>query len=194
MGPDAHPEPAATVDDLLRRMRDGDTEARGVLFELVYGELKAMARRRTARQSPAHTLPATALVNEAYLRMCGHATAAYSSRAHFFAVAAHAMRSVLVDHAKRKGCRKRQPPGTRAGEELDQVLADFETHDDLLDLDGALQRLEARDPQLAHLVEMRYFAGLTLSECAQALGVSERTAHRWWDTARAFLHRELRGA
>lgn len=184
--------PAATVDDLLRRMADGDDGARAELFTRVYDQLKAMARRRTAQQPVGHTLQATALVHEAFLRMCGNQPAAWTSRAHFFAVAAHAMRSVLVDHAKKKNRGKRRPPGPRVAlDELDDLLGGFQQRDDILDIDAALCRLAQMDPELVRLVELRYFTGLPMPECAHALGVSESTAHRAWNTAKAFLHREL---
>jgi RNA polymerase sigma factor (TIGR02999 family) len=189
-GSSAHAD-AGKVERLLTRLGDGDENSRGELFALVYDQLKAMARARVSQQHPGHTLQPTALVNETFLRMCGPRAANWSSRGHFFAVAARAMRSVLVDHARRKKSDKRRPAGHRI--DLDALLDRFERSADLLAFDEALVRLEQRDAGLGQLVELRFFSGLTMPECAVALGIAERSAFRWWETARAFLHRELVG-
>lgn len=177
---------------LLSRACDGDGSAAEALFPLVYDELRRLAGHYMAHQGAAHTLQPTALVNEAYLKLVDVDAARLSDRAHFFRLAASAMRSVLVDHARGKGRAKRG--GDRLRVTLDQPLSapvpDGEGHD-LLDLDAALQRLTAMDEQLAVIVELRFFAGLGHAEIAEQLQVSTRTVERGWRVARAWLSDEL---
>lgn len=183
------------VTELLRAWGAGDAEACEALARLVYAELRRQARRALRREGEAHTLQPTALVHEAWLRLDGQLHARWQSRSQFFAVAAQMMRRVLVDHTRTKRALKRGGMaaqvtlGTREAEPaapdapLDAV--------DLLALDDALHRLATIDPQKARLVELRYFAGLSIPDAAAALGVSEATVGREWVVARMWLRREL---
>ena len=158
---------------------------------LVYDELRGLAGQWLAQERPGHTLQATALVHEAYLRLVDvEKVQQWNSRGHFFAAAAEAMRRILVDAARRK--RRKKHGGNRKHVSLDDVaLAAPDLLHDLLELDVALIRLAAEEPQAARLVELRHFAGLSLPEAAQVLGISPRTADRVWAFARAWLHREI---
>lgn len=177
---------SATV--LLARVRAGDATAPTQLFELLYGELRARAQRLAGGTNG--TLQPTALVHEAWLRLIPDRKPAFADRQHFLRAAAAAMRCVLVDHVRARGTDKRGGAATRV--DLDTaVLAFAERAGPLLDLDQALLRLEARDPELSHLVELRFFAGLELQEVASVLAVSLSTVERGWRTARAFLQAEL---
>ena len=181
------------VTHVLSAIGQGDARAAGQLLPLVYEELRRLAAQRLAREAPGQTLDATALVHEAYLRLVGPAEGQHwDGRGHFFAAAAEAMRRILVENARRK--RSRKHGGDRAREDLNQVQpARPEPREEVLALDEALTRLAATDPTAARLVELRYFAGLTLPEAAEALGVSARTAGRLWAFARAWLRREVEG-
>jgi RNA polymerase sigma factor (TIGR02999 family) len=185
------PSSRGEATQLIRRLSDGDASASGELLALVYSELHAIAEQLMRGQSPAHTLQPTALVNEAYMRLVkADARASWESRAHFFGVAAKAMRSVLVDHARRKRAARRSGGLDRVG--LDELAAVFaERAPDLLALDDALDRLSEVDAELERLVELRFFAGLTTAEVARALAISEPTAVRRWRVARMWLRREL---
>jgi len=168
----------------------GDPAAADRLLPLVYDELRAQAARYLQRERPDHTLEATALVHEAYLRLVDQTRVQWKDRVHFFAVAAVMMRRVLVNHAKARGAAKRGGTGLRIT--LDEsAAADVAREIDLVALDEALARLADLDPQQARLVELRFFAGLSASEAAGVLGVSERTLHREWAMAKAWLHAEL---
>jgi RNA polymerase sigma factor (TIGR02999 family) len=169
----------------------GPAEARELL-PLVYDELRRLAAARLAREAPGQSLDATALVHEAYLRLVGDGPEPpWDGRGHFFAAAAEAMRRILVEAARRRGRQKRG--GGRARLDLDPAaLAAPEASDDLLDLDGALDRLAAAEPRAAELVKLRVFAGLTVRQAADALGISPRTADNDWAYARAWLLVELR--
>ena len=155
----------------------------------VYAELKAMAERRLRGERPGHTLQPTALVHEVYLRLLEQRQLAWDNRGQFFAIAAQVMRRLLVDHARARVALKRG--GAERPLNLDVEAAEPEREIDLLRLDEALQRLVALDPDQARLVEMRYFAGLTIEETAEALGSSPATVKREWALARAWLRREL---
>jgi RNA polymerase sigma factor (TIGR02999 family) len=181
------------VTRILSAIEDGDPHAAERLLPLVYDELRKLAAAMLAHEQPGQTLQATALVHEAYLRLVGDDQAKdWDSRGHFFAAAAEAMRRILVDAARRKHALKRG--GGRQQIDLDQLVATAPGPDaDLLDLDDALTRLVAADPQAAELVKLRYFAGLTIPEAAAALGVSPRTADALWAYARAWLLRALGG-
>ena len=176
---------------LLRRLSRGDDGAADELLPLVYGELHALAARFMGERAAGHTLQPTALVNEAWLRMIEPAAGGnFENRAHFLGVAAKAMRSVLVDHARRRGAQKRG--GALERVPLEDIAALFEERSsDLLALDEALTRLAAMDAQLGRIVELRFFGGLSVEETARTLGVSEPTIVRGWRVARMWLQREL---
>ena len=181
------------VTRILSAIERGDGQAAAQLLPLVYDELRKLAARKLAQEKPGQTLQATALVHEAYLRLVGGRTEVrWDSRGHFFAAAAEAMRRILVENARRKGRQKRG--GALARVDLDEAeLACRIPPDDLLALDEALARLAAEDPVKARLVELRFFAGLSLEEAAKALGISSATAKRYWRYARAWLHRAVAG-
>lgn len=173
---------------LLRLAQTGSREAEAQLYELLRGELRRLADEHMRRQ-PAHTLQPTALIHEAWLALF-RSEREYASREHFLAFAARAMRSVLVDHARRHARQKRG--GDRERVPLDQALEVYaRTPSDLLVLDDALARLAAVDERLARVVELRFFGGLTVEETATALGVSIATVERDWKLARSRLEREL---
>jgi RNA polymerase sigma factor (TIGR02999 family) len=183
----------AEVSRLLDAAAAGDRRAAADLLPLVYDELRKLAAARMAAEAPGNTLQPTALVHEAYLRLVGPADEQHwAGRGHFFAAAAEAMRRILVDAARRK--RRDRHGGDRQRVDLDaaQPPAPDPRHA-LIALDAALIRLAAEDPQAARLVELRHFAGLTVAEAAQTLGLAPRTADRVWAFARAWLHRELAG-
>ena len=178
--------PAADdVTALLQAWGQGDADAGERLFPLVYAELRRQARRYMRGERADHTLQPTALAHEAYLRLAGRERA-WADRAHFFAVAARAMRQVLVDHARRHRAAKRDALQLEAPADVrDQPV-------DLLDLDAALAELAQLDTKQVEVVEMRFFAGLSVEETAEALGLSARTVKREWSTARAWLKHRLR--
>ena len=177
---------------LLKRASDGDESAVNDLMPLVYKELRALAEHYLQGERPDHTLQATALVNEAYIRLIKQEDVEWRSRAHFFAVAAQAIRRILVDHARTHERIKRG--GGRQRVRLDEDLAVREERDlDLVALGEAMERLATLNPRQAQIVEMRFFAGLALKEVAGFLGVSPRTVDGDWSMARAWLRRELHG-
>ena len=178
------------VTQLLREWSGGRQEARDELLGLVYEPLRAIAGRHLNREREGHTLQPTALVNELYLKLVGQRSVAWNDRAHFFAVAAQVMRRILVDHARRKKSDKRggdMIPVT-IGAALDLPAAESI---DVVALDVALEHLEKIFPQQARVVELRFYAGLTIDETAAVLGVSPATISREWTMARAWLRREL---
>jgi RNA polymerase sigma factor (TIGR02999 family) len=178
------------VTRILAAVAQGDPQAASQLLPLVYDELRQLAAQRLAHETPDQTLQPTALVHEAYLRLAGGEQGRpWDSRGHFFAAAAEAMRRILVENARRKHAAKRGG-GTRRVplEEFHRVA---ESPQDLLDLDDALTRFAAEEPDKAQLVQLRFFAGLSTPEAAAALGVSVATAERWWAYARAWLFAEL---
>ena len=178
------------VTRVLDGIRAGTARAADLL-PLVYAELRQLAAARLTAEHPGHTLDATALVHEAYLRLVGSADAArWEHRGHFFAAAAEAMRRILVDAARRK--KREKHGGDRQRVELADVPADPpDPRHDLLALDRALTRLADEDPEAAKLVELRHFAGLTVTQAADVLGIAPRTADRVWAFARAWLHRAV---
>jgi RNA polymerase sigma factor (TIGR02999 family) len=182
------------VTGLLTAIAQGDPQAASQLLPLVYDELRRLAAQKLSQEAPGQTLQATALVHEAYLRLVGpDPEQPWNSRGHFFAAAAEAMRRILVENARRKRCRKHG--GDLSRQDLDgEQLPAPEPREDLLALDEALNRLAAANQEAADLVQLRYFAGLSLPEAAQALGMSPRTAGRLWAYARAWLRREVEGA
>ena len=179
---------------ILSAIEQGDPQAAEQLLPLVYDELRKLAAQRLAQEKPGQTLQATALVHEAYLRLVGSDPArTWDGRAHFFAAAAEAMRRILVDRARRK--RRPKHGGDRPQVDVDlDALAIPPPPVDVLALDEALTRLAQEAPARAELVKLRFFAGLTMPEAAQALGVSLATAERHWKYARAWLYAELTDA
>jgi RNA polymerase sigma factor (TIGR02999 family) len=178
------------VTQILSRIESGDSTASEQLLPLVYDELRRLAAQRLAQEKPGQTLQATALVHEAYLRLVdGAQTQQWNGRCHFFAAAAESMRRILVDGARRKRSQKRGGGWQR---QVVELVSAPEPDDNLLALDEALQKLAAKDPVKAKLVELRYFAGLTGDEAAKVLGISSTTADRHWAYARAWLKAEVR--
>lgn len=174
----------------MRRAAAGETSAASELLPHVYGQLLAIARRRMRQERPGHTLEATALVHEAYLRLVGSEDLSWSGRACFFQAAALAMRRILVEHARARGRVKRG--GSVRHLPLDALdLAASNDTQRILDLDAAVTRLAEHDPRAAEIVSLRFYAGLSVEETAQALGLSERTVKREWAFARAWLFNEL---
>ena len=179
-----------TVTRLFSGARNGDPQAAAKLFPIVYEQLRLMARQRMANEKPGHTLQATALVHEVYLKLLAEGGAPCASRSQFFFAAAEAMRHILIDHArargslKRGGERKRVPLGILDLATDEQIL-------EILALDEALSRLEKESPDVAAVVRLRFYAGLSVEETADVLGISPRTVKREWTYARARLFREL---
>lgn len=180
---------SATVTELLGRWRAGDGLAEGELIARVYGDLRRIARRQLARERQGHTLQPTALAHEAYLKLADQERVVWNGRTHFLAVAALAMRRILVSHARERGAAKRGGGALRVT--LDGNLAVAERDFDLAALDEALVELARRDPRAARVVELRFFGGLTLDETASALGVSPATVKVDWSLARSWLFRRL---
>lgn len=181
------------VTQMLSRIGQGDRKAAQELLPVVYEELRKLAAAKLVNERPGQTLQATALVHEAYLRLVDVENAPqWDNRGHFFAAAAEAMRRILVDNARRKKRIKRGGKAARC--ELDNVaIVAPEIHEDLIELDAALDRLKAVDAQSVELVHLRYFVGLSNAEAAKLLGISPRTADRIWAFARAWLHQEVSG-
>jgi RNA polymerase sigma factor (TIGR02999 family) len=180
------------VTRILNAIESGDPRAAEQLLPLVYKELRTLAARWLAHEAPGQTLQPTALVHEAYVRLVDDgADREWDGRRHFFAAAAEAMRRILVENARRKHTAKRGGGWRRQDLDPDQFHAAAES-DDLLALHEAMDRLAAADPQVAELVTLRYFAGLSLPQAAATLGTSLRTAERWWAYARAWLLGELK--
>jgi RNA polymerase sigma factor (TIGR02999 family) len=178
------------VTRLLQAWNDGQPGALDALMPIVYGELHRLAKASLRRERPDHTLQATALVNEAYVRLVGQTRMRWQNRAQFFGTAAQFMRRILVDHARDRLSAKRGAGAPRI--ELDEaILTTQERGIDLLALDAALERLEQLDARQGQLVVLRFFGGLTIEEAAEVLEISPATAKREWVTARMWLRREL---
>ena len=182
---------AQDVTGLLVAWSDGEAAASGRLMEAVYAEMRRLARGYLRRERPDHSLPPTALVHEAYLKLVDQRRVRWQNRAHFFAIAAHVMRRLLVDHARAHGAVKR---GAGVKVPLQDIDVGSDPPDiDVLALDAALDRLAAIDQRQSRLVELRFFGGLTGEEIATVLGVAPITVKRDWALAKAWLFRELRG-
>ena len=179
------------VTQILERIESGDRQATEQLLPLVYDELRRLAARGMARESPDHTLQATALVHEAYMKLVdAEKVRRWDSRWHFFSAAAEAMRRILIAHARKRSSLKRG--GDRERVDVDPGLLPADDRPErLLALDEAIDRLAVQDSDKAELVKLRYFAGLTIEDSAAALGISTATANRYWTYARAWLQREL---
>ena len=180
------------VTQLLNDWSNGDREALDKLTPLVYDELRRLAHHYMSREHPGHTLETTALVNEAYLRLVGQKDTHWHNRAHFFAVSATVMRHILVDHARQKGYLKRGGHAPTVALEEAAVMSE-ERAADLLALDEALHDLARYDERKARIVELRYFAGLSIEETAQVLDVAPITVRREWEKAKAWLYKAVTG-
>ncbi|HUH63685.1 MAG TPA: sigma-70 family RNA polymerase sigma factor [Terracidiphilus sp.] len=181
---------ATPVTELLVRWRSGDSEALQSLIPLVYDEMRRLAHGYLRRERPDHTLESTALVHEAYVRLTGSALPHWQDRAHFFGIAANLMRQILVEHARSRNTGKRG--GTVLKLPIDSMNEPSRPTDlDVVALDDALKDLARIDPQQSRVVELRFFAGLSIEEAAEVLGVSASTVKRDWNTARIWLFREL---
>jgi RNA polymerase sigma factor (TIGR02999 family) len=181
------------VTRILSEIEHDDSQAADRLLPLVYEELRALAAQKLAQEKPGQTIQATALVHEAYLRLVDtERVMRWESRGHFFAAAAEAMRRILVENARRRACQKNG--GDRVRTDLRDLDLAFNTQpDEVLAIDEALSRLAIEDSQAAELVKLRYFAGMSVEEAAQALGLSRATAYRHWTYARAWVRCEVLG-
>jgi RNA polymerase sigma factor (TIGR02999 family) len=180
------------LTNIVLQIETGDANAAEQLLPLVYDELRNLAAMRLACEKPGQTLQATALVHEAYLRLVGHQQGPWQGRRHFFAAAAEAMRRILVERARQKNSSKHG--GNRLREELPEIASpDSDDAEALLALNEALAQLVEHDPLAADLVKFRYFAGLTMEEAAEALGISERNAYYAWAYARSWLRKAIDG-
>ena len=178
------------VTELLVRWRSGDGDALQALMPLVYDEMRRLAHRYLRRERPGHTLQSTALVHEAFVRLTGNALPQWQDRAHFFGIAAHLMRQILVEYARSRNADKRG--GAMPKLNIDSVEEPSAKPDvDIVALDDALKDLSRIDPQQSRVVELRFFSGLSIEDTAQVLGISESTVKRDWNTARVWLYREL---
>jgi RNA polymerase sigma-70 factor, ECF subfamily len=178
------------ITQLLHRLEAGDRSGVDRLFSAVYQELRNMAAKCFQREAKGNTLQPTALVHEAYMKLVDQKAVDWQGRTHFFAVAAQAMRRILVDHARQRGAAKRGG-GQKRLQLDDQLVSGFQPNDDILAVDEALSKLAQLDPRQAELVELRFFGGLSVDEAADALGISKRAAEREWTMVRAWLRREL---
>ncbi|MEM9554958.1 MAG: sigma-70 family RNA polymerase sigma factor [Acidobacteriota bacterium] len=186
----AHGDLTGQVTRILRQYADGEGQAFDDLMAVVYDELRRIARRQLGRMRFGETLNTTGLVHEAYLKMVDQRTARWQDRKHFFAICAHAMRQIIVDHARRRNAQKRG--GGERGETLDEGLVADRQARTILELDEALEALRQVDERMVKVVECRFFAGMTEQETSDALDMSLRTVQRTWTRARAWLKREMR--
>jgi RNA polymerase sigma factor (TIGR02999 family) len=186
----------STVTELLARWRSGDQNALDALMPLVYSELRQLAQHYLRRERSDHTLQGTALVHEAYLRLAGQSAPQWQNRAHFFGIAAHLMRQILVEHARGRGAAKRGGGATKMtlDESLGMSRAVAHPNEvDVIVLDKALHDLTELDAQQGRIVELRFFGGLTIEDTSEVLGISPATVKREWVTARAWLFRAMTG-
>jgi len=181
--------PPREITQLLLKWRNGDSSALNKLMPVVYEELRRMAKRYMAAERPGHTLQTTALINEAYIRLIDHRDMSWQNRAHFFAVAAQAMRRVLVDHARTRKAAKRGGGAPKAS--LEEAATIPERPEELIALDRALSDLSVIDPRKSKVVELIFFGGLSVKETAAVLGVSPVTVMREWRAAKAWLLRAM---
>jgi RNA polymerase sigma factor (TIGR02999 family) len=180
------------ITQILGKARRGDRQALDEVFSLVYDEIRRIAHDQLRRVDGGHTLSTTAVVHEAYLKLVRSPGIPWEDRAHFYAVAATAMRQILLNHARDRVAKKRG--GGVKPFPLDEVDAPIDTRaEELVELGGALEKLTALDARMARVVDLRFFGGLSVEETARVLGVADRTVKRDWQTARAFLYRELYG-
>ena len=179
------------ITGLLNELTQGKAEAQEPLMMAIHGELRRLAAAHLRRERDDHTLQATALVNEAFLRLVQHTSCSWENRTHFFAIASTMMRRVLVDYARKRNRAKRG--GGEAMHELDEeMFLSNQRSDDILELDEALDRLSRLEPRQTRVIELRFFGGLTVEQSAEVLGVSPRTVKNDWNVARAWLHRQLK--
>ena len=178
------------VTRILNAIEQGDEKATDELLPLVYEELRLLAAQRLSREPPGQTLQATALVHEAYIRLVGDVRHNWHNHGHFFAAAAEAMRRILVDNARQKKSRKHGGDRGRLDLDAEGIQVNLPS-DQIIALSDALDTLEREEPEVAQLVKLRYFVGLTLEQAAEALKISSRTAYRYWAFARARLTQEL---
>ncbi|HTI71713.1 MAG TPA: ECF-type sigma factor [Candidatus Limnocylindria bacterium] len=178
---------------LLVAVDQGRPQAAEALLDLVYQELRQMAASKMAREAPGHTLQATALVHEAWLRLVSAEGRHFENRAHFFAAAAQAMRRILIDHARKRNTKRRgsSPESVEFDDRLVASLASPESDEQLLAVDDALERLHSKNPLLAKVVNLRYFAGMTNEEIAELMGISVSSVKNYWTFARAWLRNEV---
>ena len=179
------------VTQLLLDWGNGDKAALDKLVPVVYQELRRLARHYMRRERPGHTLQTSALVNEAYMRLVDYEHMRWQSRAHFFAVAAQAMRRILVEHARKRHFAKRGGSAIRVSFDEAAMVSEKQAAD-LIALDDALTNLEAIDPRKSRIVELRYIGGLNIEETAEALAISPATVQREWRSAKAWLYREIK--
>jgi RNA polymerase sigma factor (TIGR02999 family) len=182
---------APDVSQLLRAWTDGDQHALDILTPIVHEELRRVARNYMRRESPGHSLQATALVNEAYMRLVDYKRMQWRNRAHFFAVSAQLMRRILVEHARRHNLKR--GGGIRHIPLEDTAVVSGAPSEDMIALDDALSKLATFDARMAQVVELRFFGGLSVDETADVLKVSSVTVMRDWSSARAWLYREMTG-
>lgn len=178
-----------TITQLLSEWSKGDRDALDQLAPLVYDELRRLARSYLRRERPDHTLQATALVHEAYLRLIDQHSVTWQNRAHFFGIASQMMRRILVNHAIARGTEKRGGDAVRGS--LDEAVSLERPDVDLIALDEALKELEALDPRQARIVELRFFGGLSIQETSEVVSLSPATVKREWSTARLWLRRRI---
>ena len=180
----------SNVTRILVAIEQGDAKAADELLPLVYEELRRLASHKMSQEQPGQTLQATALVHEAYIRLVGSENQQWSGRTHFFAAAAESMRRILIENARRKQ-RQKHGGGQHRVDLDDAEISIEEPSTNLIALDEALAKLAEEEKTVAELVKLRYFAGLTLSQAAEIIGVSRRTADRYWAYARAWLYQEI---
>jgi RNA polymerase sigma factor (TIGR02999 family) len=179
------------VTRLLAEASTGSQKAASELLPLVYRELHAAASRRMAGERPDHTLQATALVHEAYLRLVGSQQTTWEGKGQFCLAAAEAMRRILIEHARKRGRVKRGGNPKRVPLDIEELAKEAQP-EEIMSVDAAIRRLEEKDERMSKIVRLRFFVGLSVAETAAALGLSDRTVRREWALARAWLHRELK--
>lgn len=185
------PASSGQVTGLLAQLREGNQEAANELILLIYNDLRRIAGAYMQGERRGHTLQSTALVHEAYVRLTGGEPVEWQNRAHFFAIAAHTMRQVLLDYARRRHADKRGGAGACKVNLDAELLVGTDSLEDVIAIDEVLERLAQIDPRQSRLIELRFFAGLTVEESAEVMGVSAVTIKREWRSAKAWLHREL---